>query len=617
MNPENKNRIKIVLPQYNRTLLLRKSENLMELFQREGFFVASDCAGAGTCGKCQVKISAAEMPVSESDRNFLTLDQINDGIRLACRFVPESDCQVEFLTSEEPDSDVILTEGHRQKIDIQPRIKREKLTVAKPELGQDQFDFESILQALHNGAGQPRVSLSFLEKLSVKLRDNDYQISLIYNDRHYIEVEPISAPDAAYGLAIDLGTTTLVVKLIDLNSGSVKAVASGVNPQRQVGADVISRIGYSQRKTNAFKRLQKMVVDQLNKMIGTVSISAGISAKQIYDVVIVGNTVMGHLLLGLDATHLALSPYTPVVQFYPPFQAAEIKLSVHPRADVYLMPNIGRFVGSDTTGVILATGLDQRDELTLMIDIGTNGEIVLGNRNRILATSTAAGPAFEGAKIRFGMRASQGAIDRVSMQDGELQFHTVENDPTKGLCGSGIISLIGELIHAGVLSWSGQILSRDELKNGSASLKKRIIEEDGQRVFLLDESVNGRIFLTQRDVREIQLAKSAIRTGINLLLAEFGVEINQVDRILLAGAFGNFLDREQAIRIGLLPDVATEKIRFVGNAACAGAELALISRKMRRQAEEIARKTEYFEIATHPQFQDEYAENMLFPVNRQ
>ncbi len=615
MNQEDKNGINVFLPQYNRTLHLRTGENLMELFQREGFFVPSDCAGAGTCGKCRVQLFSAQMPVSESDRNFLSSDQINAGIRLACRFVPESDCRVEFLITEEPDSDVILTEGRRQRIDIQPRIKRKELSIQKPELGQDQFDLESIVQALHSGSAQPHASLSFLEKIAVKLRDNDYQISLIYNDSHYIEIEPISAPDAAYGLAIDLGTTTLVVKLIDLNTGAVKAVASAVNPQQQVGADVISRIGYSQQKKNAFKQLQKLVIDQLNVMIGTVSVSAGISAKKIYDVVIAGNTVMGHLLLGLDATHLALSPFTPVVKFYPLFHAEEIKLSVHPRAGVYLLPNIGRFVGGDTTGVILATGPDQKEKPTLLIDIGTNGEIVLGNRNRILATSTAAGPAFEGAKIRFGMRASQGAIDRVAVQDGELQFHTVENAPAKGICGSGIICLIGELLHAGVLSWSGQLLSREEQKDGSPALLNKTGEENRQRIFLLDESVNGRVFLTQRDVREIQLAKSAIRTGINLLLNEFGVEIDQVDRILLAGAFGNFLDREQAIRIGLLPDVDVEKIRFIGNAACAGAELALLSKKMRQRAKEIAEKTKYFEIATHPNFNDEYAENMLFPVN--
>jgi len=406
--------------------------------------------------------------------------------------------------------------------------------------------------------------------------------------------------------------------LIDLRTGIVQAVTSGLNPQQQFGADVISRIGYTQQNKSARRRLQRLVVEAFNEMIQTLTTIIGITAEQIYDVSVAGNTVMGHLLLALDADYLAQSPYIPTVQFYPAMTAAELGLLVHPLAAVRLLPNIGRFVGSDTTAVILAAGMDQSKKITLAIDIGTNGEIVLGNCRRLLATSTAAGPAFEGARLRCGMRATAGAIDRVTIRNGEVLLRTIGSALPRGICGSGIICLLGELLRVGLISETGQLQHENNAgKNPEQpdhQITARLQTIDQEPVFLLYQNSGTAVYLTQHDIREIQLAKSAIRTGIELLLLEYGIQIEAVERILLAGAFGNFLDREQAVRIGLLPTVAMEKIHFIGNAACAGAELALLSQEMRSRAEAIARNTRYVEIATHPQFQNQFMENMIFPV---
>ena len=603
--------ISVKLPQYDRVLRIQKGENLLELFQKTGFYLPSDCAGAGTCGKCIVKLKDYESPIQDIERKYLSEQQLRQGIRMSCCIFPDKDCSVEFISVAESESDQILTEGVRQHIIIDSIIQKSVIQVEQPSLTTDLFDYESLLKPFENPVSVRKVSISFLEKLPRILRQNDYEITLIYNDSHFIDIEPGKSAAGTFGLAVDLGTTTIVVKLIDLLSGVVQGVAAGVNPQHRFGADVISRIGYTQKRSDGSRRLHRILVDKLNEMISSLIISEGISPDQVYDVTVAGNTVMGHLFLGLDTTNMALLPYTPVVQYYPEILAADIGLAIHPGAGIQLLPNIGRFVGGDTTGVILSTGLDQSQSLTLAIDIGTNGEIVLGNRDKILATSTAAGPAFEGARIQFGMRATEGAIDRAEIKNGDLHLHTIANRTPKGICGSGIICLIGELLRSGIISWTGQLLSAEE-SNLNSEITNRIMIEGKEKVFLLHSSKGRAVFLTQRDVREIQLAKSAIRTGINLLIKEFGISADDIDRILLAGAFGNFLDREQTIRIGLLPDVPLEKIRYIGNAACAGAELALLSREKRKRTIDIAKNTQYFEIATHPDFHDQYAENMLF-----
>ena len=414
------------LPQYNRVLRIRKGESLLELFQKTGFFLQSDCAGSGTCGKCKVKLTGNVPPVQEIEKKHLSQLQLKQGIRLSCIVFPREECSVEFISAENSESDQILTESKRQKILIDSNIKKRQFQIKKPDLASDQFDYESLLKASQGLVSPQKADIIFLKKLPAILRQKDYEITLVYNDNRFIDILPGKASGNTFGLAIDLGTTTIVVKLIDLVSGTVQGISSALNPQHRFGTDVISRIGSAQKHKNVFSRLQKLVIDKLNKMIGYLTLSAGISPDLIYDVTIAGNTVMGHLFLGLDVSNLALLPYTPVIKYYPELVAADIGLAINPGAGIQLLPNIGRFVGGDTTGVILSTGLDQSERFTLAIDIGTNGEIVLGNRDRIIATSTAAGPAFEGARIRFGMRATAGAIDRAEIRNGNLNIHTIE-----------------------------------------------------------------------------------------------------------------------------------------------------------------------------------------------
>jgi uncharacterized 2Fe-2S/4Fe-4S cluster protein (DUF4445 family) len=420
----------------------------------------------------------------------------------------------------------------------------------------------------------------------------------------------------AYGMAFDIGTTTIVGYLLDLISGNQVSLSAMMNPQAKFGGDVVSRILHATTTPDGLKGLQDALIVALNEIIEEVSKKTGVSTEQIYEICAVGNTTMHHLLLGLRPSNLTHFPYRPVIREAFAFPAKEIGISIHPEGQFYLLPLIAGFMGSDTVGVVLSTGLHKSKSINLAIDIGTNGEIVLGNRDRVVAASCAAGPAFEGGQIQYGMSGTSGAIDAVAINNrGQVRIRTIDGFAPLGICGSGLVDAVSEMRRKKIIDQDGRLLNKGEIGNGD--LASRMMKADGQAMFLLCEgrghSHPKRILITQKDIRQLQLAKSAIWAGIQILARTIGIQLKEINEVFLAGAFGNYVKPKSAIHIGLLPCFEKTKITPVGNAAGTGAKMALLSLKERDEANRIAQKIEYIELANHPDFQNEFIKGMAFP----
>jgi len=418
-----------------------------------------------------------------------------------------------------------------------------------------------------------------------------------------------------FGLAVDLGTTTIVARLIYMAAGQYQATEAALNPQTRFGDDVVSRIAYAQTDKE-FAELNKAIIDCINDLTAKLCKKAIIKVNDIYEMCLVGNTTMNHIFLGLPISQLGQSPYKAYSLDAHDVSPDELGLHINPTGNIHTVENIAGFVGSDTTAVALATDIDSADEMTLIVDIGTNGEIVLGTKDKLYAASCAAGPALEGARITCGSRACDGAIEAVVINEDDIDLDVIGNVPPRSICGSGLIDAVAVMLDLGIIDATGRFADPKTLEHKlPPAIFSRIIEQDGKPAFILAQAANSNeqpVFLSQKDIRQMQLAKGAIRAGIKLLQQKIGLKDSDIKRILLAGAFGNYIRRESALRIGLLPMVEVERIHFVGNAAAAGAQMVLLSRQCRDQARELARKIEYVEIAHEPAFQDVFADSMLF-----
>ncbi len=421
---------------------------------------------------------------------------------------------------------------------------------------------------------------------------------------------------AVYGVAVDVGTTSIVAKLIDLADGLCCATASAANPQIQYGDDVISRISYASASADGQADLHRTIIDCLNTLIDQLCEEAGVPQNYIYELTAAGNTTMNHLLLNFPVEQLGQAPYEAYSVAAHDRRPGDLGIKINPEGNIHTIENIAGFVGSDTTAVAVAVGFDAIDEMTLAIDIGTNGEIVLGTKDKMYAASCAAGPALEGARIEQGSRAIDGAIERVFASDDDIDLDVIGNTTPRSICGSGLIDAVSELIELGVIDATGRIKDAGELDNSlPQAIAERLTEKNGQPAFILarnDGSDIPPVILTQKDVRETQLAKAAISAGIKLLQKKVGVTDSQIEHILIAGAFGNYIRRESALRIGLLPNVPPERIRFVGNAASSGARMILLSSQYRSIAKDLAKTIEYVEIAHDPNFQTVFTDSLLF-----
>jgi len=425
----------------------------------------------------------------------------------------------------------------------------------------------------------------------------------------------IDSAEKIFGLAVDIGTTTVVARLINMADGRCRATQASLNPQTRYGDDVVSRITYAQTDAE-LAELHRTIIGCINELIAKLCSQASIDAKHIYEMCVVGNTTMNHIFLKLPVEQLGRAPYKAFSLDAKDLPAGQLHLQINPAGNIHTVENIAGFVGSDTTAVALAVDINSAQEMTLVVDVGTNGELVLGTAYKLYAASCAAGPAFEGARITCGSRAAEGAIEAVVVNNGDIDLDVIGNSPPRSICGSGLIDAVAVLLDLRIVDATGRFIEPQKLQGHMPpAILSRVTEQDGQPAFCLhrDENVSERdIILTQKDIREVQLAKAAIRAGIKLLQKKIGIEDDDTKKILLAGAFGNYIRAESALRIGLLPAVPAERIHFVGNAASSGAQMVLLSHQWRRQACELARKIEYVEIAHEEEFQNVFADSMSF-----
>ncbi len=574
--------------------------SLLDCARALGVDLVSICGGAGTCGRCRVQVMAgAVTEPSACERQALTAHELAAGYRLACQTIPTSDVRV----SVPPESLTALqrtqVEGLEVPVRPEPPVRAYSLRIPPPSLADLQADAERLRATLarQHGLDVDTVDLENLRGLSPRLRATDWQVRAMVRGR-----ELVAVGDRTLGLAVDLGTTKIAGYLLDLDTGRTLAAQGVMNPQIAYGEDVITRIMRANGAPAEATRLQTLVVDALNQMAADLCAEAGAEPAAIVEAVVVGNTAMHHLFLRLPVKQLALAPYVPAVQSALDIKAREVGLRIAPGAYVHLLPNVAGFVGADHVAMLLATGLAQADGVMLALDIGTNTEVCLAKGETLTSVSCASGPAFEGAHISCGMRAAAGAIERVRLVGDRVEYQTIGGGPPVGLCGSGLLDAVAEMRRAGVLD-----------PNGRLSEHPRVRTRDNQREFVLVErEVKGRpaITLTQRDVRELQLAKGAIRAGIQVLLEAQGCAEQDIAQVIIAGAFGFYIDVASAVAVGMLPALPLDRFRQVGNAAGTGARLALLSLARRAEAQALAERVRYIELAGVPGFTRTFVQAM-------
>jgi len=612
-----------ILPE-QRVLHVEPGATILKAAHDAGVDITATCGGRGRCTSCRVKFVAGAMPPPTiMDELQLGDTLVREGYRLSCQcrvteaitvqIAPPLDEQTfQILGAERPP-------GAPAPVAIDAGITKRVVQVALPKEEHHQTsDLEALLAAA--GGAPDAVSPGILKTLPAALRDRHGEVTVTSFGGRLLGVEPGDTALLKFGLAIDVGTTSVVTTLMELESGEQLASVSSLNPQAVFGGDLMSRIAFAQFDAGNLRKLQTRIIGLLNQHIEQITRDSGVLAKWIYKVVVVGNTCMHHLLLGIDPSYVGLAPYAPVMRHPLVLPARELFLKVNPEARVCLLPLVAGFVGADAVAVALATRIADTLEVRIAVDIGTNGEVLLGSRDRLWACSAPAGPALEGAQIRHGMRAALGAIDRAGIEEHDLRLHTIGEAPAQGLCGSGIIDAIAALLDAGVIDWTGliDVDGRDRLP---APLRERVIMRGEERMVVLarpgEAGAAREIVLTQEDVRQVQLCKGAIASGVAMLQHVAGVPDDQVGELMLAGGFGNYLSIRSAQRIGIIPPtLPEERIRYVGNAAALGAQLALVSEPERRRAEEIAQKIEHVSLAAHPDFEDIFVGAMNFPRPR-
>jgi uncharacterized 2Fe-2S/4Fe-4S cluster protein (DUF4445 family) len=601
-----------------KSVLVPKDSTLYEAANEAGIVLNAVCGGAGTCGKCIVRVTSGSYHQKGSEK-YLPAGEVEQGTVLACRTRVTGDSVVEIPVSSRLFEQKVLTGtgGRQRRLRLEPNVRKVSINVTPPTLDDPRSDFDRVLEALDNY--DLTASPDALRLLPEAMRNSGYKLTVVMDQEELIAFEPGDTTDVSLGVAFDIGTTTVVGYLLDLNTGTELAVGSRTNPQTSFGDDVVSRIQYAGSTDQGLLKLHSLITGCMNDIISELAEKAGIDRSNIYEVTATGNTTMLHLLLQLSPKYLALNPYVGVFRSSVQQRCSRFDIEINPLGKLHTLPSIGGFVGGDTVAVILASGMYRSRNIKFAVDIGTNGELVMGSLDRLVSCSTAAGPAFEGARIAFGMRASGGAVERVEITDREVEVMTIGNEPAAGLCGTGLIDAIAELLDAGLITTSGKLLKPGDLSDSTPGfLRERVIEHPQHGAsFILAHAENSRtggdILLTQKDIRETQLGKGAIFAGYRILLQALGIDDSDVAEVLLAGAFGNYIRKENAVKVGLIPDLPLNRIKFIGNAAGAGARMVLLSREMRGQADQISASTEYIELATNMEFQKIFADSMFFP----
>ena len=607
--------VSVTFEPQGRPVQVHAGVTVREAAVRAGVFLDYPCGGQGTCGKCRVRIPSGAPGLSSAERSLLSAADQEQGIRLACQ------CTVErAVTVTVPETSLlastykILSEASSAiHASDDPPVRKHFVRLAPPTLSDDSADFERLKRAI----GHVTAGVELLGTLSSRLRNDGFAGTAVIAGEDLIDFEPGDTSPACHVAAVDIGTTTLVAALLDLTTGSEVARVSRMNPQTSLGDDVLTRILHARQSPEGRRELQRDIVASMNAMLAELAECGGITPDLIYEVTVAGNTTMQHLFAGLDPSALGEIPFVPAVSGSLRIPAAALGVDIHPRAIVHVFPVIGGFVGGDTVAGMLATDLEDAAAPTLLIDIGTNGELVLQKDGELWATSCAAGPAFEGARIAHGMRAASGAIEKVTF-DGDVRYETIGSAAPVGICGSGLIDAAAGLVRLGLVLSQGLMLEADQVSHDvPEAIRQRLQPGPKGLEFVLvssEESATGRaIAIAQADMRELQLATAAIRSGTAILLKRAGIAAADLQHVLVAGAFGNYVRCENAQRIGLLPhDVPPSRLTFVGNTSLAGARRAAASIQSRSLAERLAQRTHHIDLSLDPAFHETYVECMFF-----
>ncbi len=608
--------IKVTFQPSGRSVYVLPGTVLLEAAGRAGVILQTPCGGKGTCGKCRVRLVDTPPVPSAASVGILSPKQVEEGYRLACCTPVDAPLVVDVPAESTFESQQqILTDDSGADVEVSPLVHKRRFELPLPSSEDPRADLVRLRAIL----GDIDVSPELMRLMSAFLRANEWKGTAVLSNNHLVALEAGDTTDDGYGVAVDLGSTTVVGKLFDLVSGRECGVASAINPQVTFGDDVISRIMHVRENDDGLAALQASAVECLNTIVDDLVSQAGIRADEVYEIVLAGNSTMQQILCGYDPSALGEVPFVQAFEQAQILSASDLGLKVNDAAEVYVFPQIGSFVGGDTVAGIVAARLDRWDKPVLFVDIGTNGEIVLANGDQLLATSTAAGPAFEGARIRQGMRATAGAIEKVIIRE-DVDINVIGDAPPAGLCGTALIDAAADLLRTGIIDETGRILPADELPAGiPEALQSRLITEGNETRFVLapaeDAAGDEAICLWQKDVRELQLASGAVRAGIQIMLQRAGVEPDAIHRVLLAGAFGNFIRRSNARRIGLLPQIPGDRIRFIGNAASLGAKLVLLSDRERAYAAQLQEQTEHIDLSLDPEFQMAFGMAMIFPTS--
>ena len=603
---------KINIVNNGKEIIYNNGENLLEILLREGIFIDNPCNGKGVCGKCRIKVTdgnAGEPSATES--KLLEARELEKGIRLSCLINPDKDLSIELFQEEGVHK--VLTAGYIPEFDFNTDVRKTVVNITKPGL-ENQTPFEEQLKGA-TGINNIRIQSLFTSEYI----EGKYT-AVIYKDE-IIGIEEGDTSDSLFGVAVDIGTTTVVCELVDMNTGKQLAHSSMINAQKHFGLDVLTRITYEiENPEDGIRKLQSAIVDSINDMIGDVCSQTGIDKRHIYEISVGANCTMMHMLLGISAKTIGKSPYAPIFTASKNVLAKEIGINISEGGRIYCLPSVSSYIGADIVAGAYVCNLHHSKGNILFIDIGTNGEIVLSKSGKLLSCSCAAGPALEGMNISSGMRASEGAIEDIEIKDGKVDIRIIGDKEPSGICGSGILAAVRELVKTGIIRKDGAFIKKDRLDE--SDFRHSMIQMNGKkREFIVwnkgttdDDKVNGeKILITQGDVRQVQLAKGAILSGFIALLNKAGITMEELDKVMIAGQFGAHLPADSLTGTGILPEGVRDKLEYVGNSSKAGAYMALMSSCVKKGMEELAVNMDYMELGAIEGYERLFSDCLIFP----
>ena len=587
-----------------RIIYANKNDNLLKILRENNVEVNNNCGAKGKCGKCKVKIlNDKYSKFTKSDEVHLSKDELDKGIRLSCMINIEDDIEIELINSK---YDIqVLTDIYDNNTYLDIDIKKIYLEIETPSLMDQRDDVKRVKDSLN--MKDLYIDKKTLGSISNILEKNNYKVTVTTYNNKLLHIQGNNREKYKYGIALDLGTTTLALYLLDLNEGRIISVLSKVNAQRSYGSDVISRINYTMENKNGLEELNKCVINQINEMIDEISKINNINKNEIYNIVVVGNTTMIHMLMKVPCKNIAIAPFIP--SFTEKYECGALDIGININGIISLPPSISAYVGSDISAGILSSNMSKNEKYSLLLDIGTNGEIALGNKDRILTCATAAGPAFEGANIKYGVGGIKGAISSIDLSKDKI-YETINDETPCGICGSAVLDITSELLKYEIIDETGRMIDYDEVKN--ESLRKRLNKDKNIKEFIIFQDDNKKISFTQKDIREVQLAKASIYAGIEVLLNENNLTYDDIENVYIGGGFGNFMNVESAVNIGMIPEAFKNKIKSIGNCAGKGAIDFLISEENKKEIVKIVDKCEYIELSKSKSFQEFYIDSISF-----